>query len=410
MKTILPLIAFLTLISSANAGLTILTPNGTTVAPGATLVVGIGTDSTDVDTAQTMALVTAGGTISIETDADFNPVAGIVLNPPMDGDQVIGSIFNDAVENGITGLPAGTNGIGATIGFDGGLIAANMPIFANIKFTSRTPGQIVVKLAILDDNFGYTGTNYATTTINVISDQNSNPEPNQTPPPSPTRAPDPHGAVLVYKVSANLKGYNFNSASNPRTIRPYNYNFTGYMVADINTSTLCTNYPAQPDANSPTFIITSGKSFTAFSRSEPNITSQFDLVQAGAAYFQKFEVLAANGRSSHKSLVMPQFEFIYSRAAGSAVAFYDNHLIGNIASTDIGIGTKANIAPAIIGDADFEFGPAYKVSGNLILTLDSNYTKAANRSDMRVVNTVDMITAALIQKRYNFVSLKSFFP
>jgi len=166
MKKLLVLALVLSVASLANAGLMV-TMSSATVAPGGTVTLSIGTDATAINTAQGMALVTASGTISILTDVDGNPLPGIQLNPPMDGTAVFGSIFNDAVGNGVTGLAAGENGVGAAVGFDGGSVAANTIIWTNITFTApQTMGPVVVRLAQLDDQFANAGT-YNSQTITV---------------------------------------------------------------------------------------------------------------------------------------------------------------------------------------------------------------------------------------------------
>jgi hypothetical protein len=207
-----------------------------------------------------------------------------------------------------------------------------------------------------------------------------------------------------------MTGYNFNQKTNPKTIRRYSYLIAGYIVADVNTTTLYTNYPSQADANNPTFIVQGSRSFTAFSCSDHSVTATFDLAQAGTSYYQRFNVVNSHGKSAGQTIVLPQFDFMYNNKSSSvAVAFYDNQLMGNITPTDIGAATKANVPSVIIGSANFDQGSLLKVLGNAVLTLNTYYTKLANQHNMRVADIVNQITYDMQQKNSTEVSLAVFF-
>ena len=184
--------------------------------------------------------------------------------------------------------------------------------------------------------------------------------------PEPAAAPMEHGSVLIYKINAHLAGYTYNNSVSPRTVRPCNYNFSGYAVADINTKSLYTNYPSAPDGNSPTFIIVTGSTFTTFTCSDAAVVSAMDLAKSDSAYYQKFYLLNSAGHSTHKDLVMPTFDFSYTN--GSKIfALFDDGLTGNIATTDIGETTKKYVTTAIIGRAEFDLGPGHRFAARFRL-------------------------------------------
>ena len=70
---------------------------------------------------------------------------------------------------------------------------------------------------------------------------------------------------------------------------------------------------------------------------------------------------------------------------------------------------KTGVPSAVAGSANFDMGPYRKTFGSIALTLDTTYTRAANKADKRVAPTAAVIISDLIKQRYTQVNLNTFF-
>jgi hypothetical protein len=214
--------------------------------------------------------------------------------------------------------------------------------------------------------------------------------------------------IVVYRIWGNMSGFVFDPDSQLQTVMGVNERPRGYIVADVNATTLCTRYSSTPDTNDPTLIVIDNESFAVLRGTDPNIIATFDLAQSGDKYHQKFAVLRKNGRRAENTMVRPQINFVYdNNSTDGHMAFYSDDLVGNLHSLNIGTAAKMSVPKFIKGHTYFDLSTDQLTSGKVLLTLDKEYTKLANKGGMSVADTVTALTNDL-QKRYSEVSVANF--
>ena len=223
------------------------------------------------------------------------------------------------------------------------------------------------------------------------------------------------GEVLVYKVSGHTSGFTVGPSLQPNTAKKFSSGIKGYVVTNINTSTL--NSVAADANNRPAFIDIANKSFVTLSSTTPHVTNaSFDLTVSGDQYSQRFSVLTNGGKATKKVIVLPQFNFRYFTSSPKLDVQFSNSLMdGELKLVDIGNPTKVALPRSIKGDAFFfvttDVGGAQESVGRVSFKVDSKFTKLANDRaiHLTVAQTVDQIEQELIDSGHNEMTPEEFF-
>lgn len=207
-------------------------------------------------------------------------------------------------------------------------------------------------------------------------------------------------AVLVYKVQANVKAYQFtDSASTDAEAAGGKLN--GYVVARVYKETLETYTDGDPN-NDPIFIgvDSSVKQYTVISETD-------DTVEVGLAeHDQPIFNSNKNGAETNKNYVWA-WVYVDADDDGLTLDVWDG--VAQIKSTVIDNSqTKIDVPASIkFGNAEFydddQFLYGYDVKASL--SLDSKYTKSANGSSpqLKVKGAAALIIADLVGKDYDLV-------
>jgi hypothetical protein len=328
-------------------------------------------------------------------DANLASITGGTINiPPAPEFSMI--IEGSASDNLV-------NDLGSQDGIIGTVVELDLPPYpdgvyvTDIQFQCKGTGDVLVSLISLpSDNFSIDPEQGAVLLSSIIIRQSS-------------ETVVPH-SVLVYRIHGNPSGFIFDSNVNTQALLPFNEKIRGYIVADVNISKLHTNYFASNPSNDPTFIAVSTDSFTILGSDDPNITTAFDMVIPDDVRYQKFNLLKRTGEPENRSLIRPQFTFIYNSDPNTVVMdFYDTDLHGYLHQINIGTPPRKTIPRYIRGKAVYDIGVSRHAAGSIALDFDAKYTRLANRKSMNVSAVVDVIANDLQKKGFSRASTSAFF-
>jgi hypothetical protein len=165
----------------------------------------------------------------------------------------------------------------------------------------------------------------------------------------------------------------------------------GYLVLDIDL-----HDPNNPVLNLNPYMITYGKGGT------DNWATAFTLdVSTYELSFSIYDIIEKNGKPTGRQCIYMNIEDDdYHAGLGSFLC----RLYGKVGPVDIGFvpKVKKNVPTSMNGPINSWTPPVWKAIGNMTATLNSNYTKLANKNGYSEANIVNIISDDLEEKGYSF--------
>jgi hypothetical protein len=202
--------------------------------------------------------------------------------------------------------------------------------------------------------------------------------------------------ILVYKFTCQLNPWiDFNDADPNIAMSVGTKQITGYCVLDVDVDSDTGGLNADP-----TLIFYGGTGKNKWG-------VNFDLeIKPGAEddVGMEFEIFTIAGRTPSTGILV----FVDEEDEHPRVGAFYVPLYGKLVSTDIGRGVKnkALVPTSLKGTIEewAETGDVFEAFGTITVTLDSKYTKGANKPGAEITQggTVGMIIKALTKQGYPF--------